>query len=509
MTKAEPQFSTGVKEVGLNLTNLRLNQSSLLRNDKNSPIQVPPSKDNLPLGKTNVSFSTEATEGDKKVHASPWNSDTLSNAPKSDLFSAFSSDVQPLYSSSPLPNKGDENNILTSSENATLGSSRATQSSIHSTSNMSKAPGPPTTRKESIQTHQLGLKNDLNTEVHQPILLGKMPELGMNIPSKSVLDTFTGPFELPRTRQSSTMDALGKDTKLKQGESVKLLSDVNLTEPQSMPLPVPTIPSQVLFDTKFVVDSSEGNAMLPKSYESISCEAMGSSNSPCLSPQSFASPLMRGPPGFAPISHESKMGGFPALESRVSYPPSPFKTFMGNGNGNGKAVFKRNAYTYELPPRMLKLHYQKSPPHRKPVSRPTQPAEMNFFEELGLDSQRESGRSESSASSEHSFIDREETISIVDEDGSNASPQQSDWIEVKSTRKGKHPHGKKQKSKEKRATATTEDGSHTEMCVDDKVELITQMGFTKSEAVKALVACDKDLQRAVDWLISKPTKPGS
>ncbi len=273
-----------------------------------------------------------------------------------------------------------------------------------------------------------------------------------------------------------------------------------------MPLPVPTIPSQVLFDTKFVIDSNERNAMLPKSYESSSCEAMGSSNSPCLSPQRFASPLMRGPPGFAPISNESKMGGFPALENRVAYPPpSPYKTFMGNGN-NGKAVFKRNPYTYELPPRMLKLHYQKSPPHRKPVPRQTQPAEMNFFEELGMDSQRESGRSGSSASSEHSFIDREETISIVNEDGTNASPQQSDWIEVKSTRKGKQPHSKKQKSKEKRAAGTAED---TEMCVDDKVELITQMGFTKSEAVKALVACDKDLQRAVDWLISKPTKPGS
>lgn len=493
MPTAETKLATGVKTVGLNMANLSLNQSGLLRNEKKSPSHVPSTKDNLPLSKANISLSSDAIKVMEKGNASPWNSDTLANAPKSDLFSAFSSDVQPLYSSSPLP----ENNRMKSPENV-IGCNFTTQSSIHATSSMSKAPGPPTSRKDMNQTQQHGLKNDLNSEVHQPILLSKM-----NIPSKSVLDTYSSPFELPRTRKNSS----SLDAKLKQGESVKLLSDVNLIEPQSMPLPVPTIPSQVLFDTKFVIDSNERNAMLPKSYESSSCEAMGSSDSPCLSPQRFASPLMRGPPGFAPISHESKMGGFPALESRVSYPPSPYKTFVGNGNG--KAVFKRNAYTYELPPRMLKLHYQKSPPHRKPVPRPTQPAEMNFFEELGLDSQRESGRSESSASSEHSFIDREETISIVDEDGTSAPPQQSDWIEVKSTRKGKPPHGKKQKSKGKRGEATAEDGSHTEMCVDDKVELITQMGFTKSEAVKALVACDKDLQRAVDWLISKPTKPGS
>lgn len=275
-----------------------------------------------------------------------------------------------------------------------------------------------------------------------------------------------------------------------------------------MPLPEPTIPSQVLFDTK--VYSGENFKPMAKGMEFINDSVGGAAQSPCFSPRKFTSPLTRGPPGFAPIGYDTNGLNFSSYDAKGSYPSSPQKSYLSSS----KSVFKRSS-TYEMPPRMLRnmqvsTNPSKSPVRRQPYpNRPPTAAEMNFFEELGLDSQRESCRSNSSASSDQSVIDSDETLSIVREGNSILSPD-SDWIEVKSARKGKHSTGRKSKER-KNASKQLNDGSVDspapnlpELCVDDKIDIITEMGFSKSEAIKALQSCEKDLQRAVDWLISKP-----
>ncbi|ODM91944.1 putative helicase with zinc finger domain [Orchesella cincta] len=388
-------------------------------------------------------------------NSSSWNfnGSSLHEAPKTDLFSAFSSNSETLYASS-----------------SKLDVSAGTESVESANSSFNKI------------NSNIGI---VNTSVYKP------------------LEGYRSPFQLPSvTHVSSTMEDLKDVGNVRNTEGMIVENNLSPIIPQPMPLPTPTIPSHVLYNRNFFLEggSSPAVANIVEANQSF---GLGNFQS---SPQKFISPLLRGPPGFTSVAYEPKLGMF-SSDNSATRSTSPYR---GGGAGGGLATkygYKRN--TYELPPRMLKnlsLGNHRSTTPRKLTSN-LLPAEMNFFEELGLDSQsaKETSRSGSSSSSDNSIIDSEEAIGVVDEEYSNLSPQ-SDWIEVKSTRKGKHQSTRKSRGKDKHLPGSEEALETTsEMSVDDKVELITQMGFSKTQAIKALQACDKDLQRAVDWLISKPT----
>ncbi|CAL8121816.1 unnamed protein product [Orchesella dallaii] len=384
---------------------------------------------------------------------SSWNvnGSNLHQAPKTDLFSAFSSNSESLYAIS--------SKLEGSSESERVGSTNLSFNKI--SSNM----------------------GTVNAAVFKP------------------LEGYRSPFELPSVAQSSSAIDDFKDIgNFKSTEGMPVENNLSPLIHQPMPLPTPTIPSHVLYNRNFLLEGE--SFQTTNIVEANKSFGLGNFQS---SPQKFMSPLLRGPPGFTSVAYEPKLGMF-SSDNSANRSTSPFRG-GGAGGLTPKYGYKRN--TYELPPRMLRnltISNHRSTTPRKPTSR-LLPAEMNFFEELGLDSPlaKETSRSASSTSTDNSVVDPDETVSVVDEEYSDLSPQ-SDWVEVKSTRKGKHQSVRKVRTRDKHLSSPEEPSEITsEMSVDDKVELITQMGFSKTQAIKALQACDKDLQRSVDWLISKPT----
>lgn len=100
--------------------------------------------------------------------------------------------------------------------------------------------------------------------------------------------------------------------------------------------------------------------------------------------------------------------------------------------------------------------------------------------------------------------------------------ESTEWIEVKSTKKGKKDHNqqqqqqpqqrhKKKKSSTVISTVSTfpfdskNDGNKV-MTVSDMIDSLIEMGFTKGQAIKALQMCNRDLERAVEWLIQYSKK---
>lgn len=452
---------------------------------KPSPLQSIVPKDFNKMG-SNPNESRER-ECDKS-----WNMSnlTLQEAPTTDLFSAFNSNV-----------------LYTPSKVEFQETPKATATAVLKAPELSSNPlivgsyGISTFKAIEQRNYHLEPKHE------KPSHSTTIAPINRGAQSTSLfqpLQVYCSPFELQPPVGPPSARSLDEFKKLdNRRNGLVAENDLSMLVQQPMPLPVPTIPSRILFNSE------------PESTIRAGLEHMHS-------PSAFSSPILRGPPGFISIPVESKIGNFSnPPENKISFPMSPQRLsggFTGAGAGFCRnqdqakySNYKRN--TYELPPRMLKnLHlttvHNKSPVRKRNNFNKSEQDEMNFFEELGLDLQEtnEKGRSASSASSEQSFLENE---GAQKQEGRISS--QNEWIEVKSTRKGKNQVAKRAKSREKHnANSAVNTGEYSQeinpsdMSEDDKLELITQMGFSRALAIQALEASGKDLQGAVDWLVSNP-----
>jgi hypothetical protein len=203
--------------------------------------------------------------------------------------------------------------------------------------------------------------------------------------------------------------------------------------------------------------------------------------------------------------------------------------------------------SYNLPPRLLNLakHQASSMASREPSS-----PDIDFFKEMGplplpgnntkkgtaVGAKYDSNTATSAShlSTMQGLMNNEGCEGI--EENFNLDTREfptldasgnDDWIEVKSSKKPKSPttklakgddqqKNKKGKKRSKGSGATiivsgiispthgynsSNSQSQDDISVEEKIESLKEMGFEKKHAIKALQACDKDLARAVDWLI--------